>query len=477
MLVTYLGFGIGAVNVLFLYTNFMSDTYYGLIQVMLSAALILMPLMAFGVPNTLVKFYSSFQDQNQKEGFLTLMLLFPLLLIIPIGLLSYFANEAIGTFLARENPEVKGYVWYIFWIGFAMAYFEVFYAWTRVHLKSVFGNFMKEVFCRVGQTVLLVLLYFDSIDVSFFLKALVVLYLARTLIMKGYAYHLHRPRLKVVRTLPNWKIFSYSLIIILGGSTAIILLEIDKVMLNHYVQIENVAYYSVAGFMASAVGVPGRAMHQITYPLTAKLLNEKDFFALKRLYQKSALTLFVISGLLFVLLLSNLNDLYLLLPDTYGGAWFIVFWIGMAKVSDAVLGNNNAILYNSDYYRAVLFMGMGLALLTIVFNLWLIPEYGIKGAAIASFMAFLLYNTIKLLFVWRTYGMLPFTVNMGKVLAVLFFLLLLFQYVRPNLPPLVNIAIKTVLMGGFYFGVVYRLNVSEDISAVIGSIFRRIKKE
>ena len=28
---TYLGFGIGAINALFLYTNFMSETYYGLI--------------------------------------------------------------------------------------------------------------------------------------------------------------------------------------------------------------------------------------------------------------------------------------------------------------------------------------------------------------------------------------------------------------------------------------------------------------
>ncbi|HET8736129.1 MAG TPA: lipopolysaccharide biosynthesis protein, partial [Pricia sp.] len=59
-IVTYIGFGIGAVNVLFLYTNFMSDAYYGLVNVVLSASTVLMPVLAFGVPNTLVKFYSGY---------------------------------------------------------------------------------------------------------------------------------------------------------------------------------------------------------------------------------------------------------------------------------------------------------------------------------------------------------------------------------------------------------------------------------
>ena len=186
-LVTYLGFGIGAVNVLFLYTNFLTDEYYGLVNVILSAATVMMPLLAFGVPNTLVKYYSSFQDGRTSDGFLTMMLLLPLALILPIGIIAYLANDAIGNFLARENTLVKEYVWYIFLIGMAMAYFEVFYAWARIRMKSVFGNFMKEVFSRVGVTLLLVLVYFDVISVLFFLKALVALYFLRTVIMKLYA--------------------------------------------------------------------------------------------------------------------------------------------------------------------------------------------------------------------------------------------------------------------------------------------------
>ena len=55
-IVTYIGFAIGAINTLFLYTNILEPEYYGLVTFILATAALLMPLMAFGVHNTMVKF-------------------------------------------------------------------------------------------------------------------------------------------------------------------------------------------------------------------------------------------------------------------------------------------------------------------------------------------------------------------------------------------------------------------------------------
>src|SRR5690606_4791728 len=271
--------------------------------------------------------------------------------------------------------------------------------------------------------------YFDVISVETFLKCMVALYLLRTLIMKIYAYSLKRPKLSLHFPKNTPAILSYSAFIILGGSAAIVLLEIDKVMINQYIQIENVAYYSVAAYIAMTIAVPSRSMHQITYPITAELLNNMDHNGLQKLYQKSSLTLFIASGLLFVLIIVNIDQLYLLLPEDYRGGFVIVFLIGSAKVYDALLGNNNAILYNSDYYRTVLAMGVFLAIITVLFNMWLIPAYGLDGAAIASFMAFFIYNTIKMVFVKWKYGLLPFTLETVKVLFPLLVLGTVFYFV------------------------------------------------
>ncbi|WP_298476230.1 polysaccharide biosynthesis C-terminal domain-containing protein [uncultured Maribacter sp.] len=474
-IVTYLGFALGAINVLFLYTNFLTDAYFGLVQVILSASAVIMPLMAFGVPNTIIKFYSTFKEKEKKDSFLSLMLLLPLVLILPIGALSYIANDTIGTFLSQKNEIVKDYVWYIFVIGLAMAYFEVFYAWGKVHMKSFFGNFLKEIFCRLGVTILLGLIHFKVITVETFLVLLAAVYIMRMLIMKIYAYRLRMPSLKIEIPDDIGDIIIYSALIILGGSTAIVLLEVDKVMINQFIKIENVAYYSVAGFMASTIAVPSRAMHQITYPLTAELLNKKKYKELKKLYKKSSLTLFSISGLLFLLLLVNLKDLYSFLPETYTAGFVIVAWIGMAKVYDALLGNNNSILFNSDFYRAVLLLGVLLAILTILFNLWLIPKYGLNGAAIASFLAFFIYNSIKLGFVKRKFNMSPLSKETFFVLFILLLLGTLFYFIPFAIHPILAILLKSILIISIYLSILYKFKISEDINLLINQFLRNFK--
>ncbi len=461
--ITYFGFGFAAINTLFLYTNFLTDEYYGLVTVILSTSAVLMPLLAFGVPNTLVKFYSSFKKDEETGGFETLMLLLPLILIIPVALIAFFFNNAIGGFISQENTIVKDYVWHIFLIGMAMAYFEVFYAWSKVQMKSVFGNFMKEVFNRIGVMLLLFLVYFDVITVDIFLKALVALYLLRTLIMKLYAYNLKMPKLHFRFPTNIRSILNYSVFIILGGSAAIIILEIDKVMINQFIQIENVAYYGVAIYIATTIIVPSRAMHQITYPLTAEILNNKDQPALKSLYQKSSLTLFIASGILFVLIITNLNELFLVLPEEYRGGFIIVFLIGLAKVYDSLLGNNNAILYNSDYYRTLLAMGILLAVLVVLLNIWLIPILAMNGAALATFIAIVIYNTIKLVYVKLKFGIMPFTSETAKVFGLLLVLGILFFFVTLPFHPIVNILLKSALTVILYLGILYRFKISEDV--------------
>lgn len=470
--VTYFGFAIGAINTLFLYTNILEPEYYGLVTFILATAAILMPLMAFGIHNTMVKFYSS-QPAEKKNAFLTLMLLSPLLILIPLACITWLFYSDIAYFLSKENAIVEEYLWHIFLVGLALAYFEIYFALAKVHLKSVFGNFMKEVLVRLGVTVLLALLYFEMITLNFFFSALVVLYLLRTLIIKLYALSFMRLKLDFSFPKETKEILTYSLLIILGGSAAVILLEIDKFMINQFVEIDNVAYYSVAVFIATVIIVPSRAMHQITYPLTAELLNNKDWNGLKRLYQKTSLTLFVISGILFLLIILNVEDLFLLLPEAYRGGFSIVLLIGLAKVLDSLLGNNNAILYNSKYYKTVLLFGIGLAILTILLNLWLIPSLGIEGAALASFIAIFIFNLIKLIFVRIKFEMFPFTAATFKILATLAFLGVLLGALQFPFHPLVNIILKSALIAVMYGGILYRFDLSEDISGIFSKYLNR----
>ena len=469
---TYVGFGVGAVNTLFLYTYFISDVYYGLVAFILSCANIMTPLMAFGVHNTIIKFYSTFKTKNSLNSFLTMMLFLPLLLIIPIGLIGIISYETIGELLSRKNPIVKDYVWYIFIAAIVMAYFEVFFAWSKTQMLTVFGNFMKEVFHRIGVMLLLFAVHLKWIDVEQFIKGVIIVYALRMLIMMFYAFSVRLPVFKFNRIENIGSILKYSSLIIIAGSIATIILDIDSFMLGLYISIEKVAYYGVAIYIATVIAVPSRAMQQILQPLTAKFLNEKNKVALKDLYIRSSQTLFVIGGLIFLLIVLNINQLYHLIPEEFSGGLIVVFLVSMAKLYDNLMGCNNVVLFNSDYYRVVLVFGVLLTILTVILNMIFIPIYGINGSAFATFLAISVYNTIKIYFVKKKFNMMPFNAETGKVLLLLIISIIIFYFWDFPFHPIANIAFKSILITIFYIVIILRLNVSEDISVVIRKYLR-----
>jgi O-antigen/teichoic acid export membrane protein len=465
---TYIGFGIGAINTLFLYTNFLTDEYYGLVAFVLSAANIMMPFMTFGVHNAIIKYYSTFKTKNSINSFLTLMLFLPFVFIIPAMIIGFLSYESISRLLSNENNIAGNYLWYIFVLAVAMAYFEIFFAWSKVQLKTVFGNVMKEIFHRVCIMILLFLVYLEWLTAEQFILALVGVYVLRMLIMKLYAYSVRFPKLKfeTINGLSN--IIKYALLMIIAGSVAMLILDIDKFMIGLMLEdIEQVAYYSVAIFIATVIAVPQRSMHQIMMPLTAKYLNDRDISSLENLYKRSSISLLVISGFIFLLIVLNINELYKILPKEFTGGLFVVLIISLAKLYDNSLGNNNAILFNSDYYKMVLFFGVLLAGLAIVLNFIFIPIYGIEGSAFATFLAIVVYNTVKIVFVKQKLNVQPFSKSTLKMVLLLVLITLTMYFWEFPFHPIVNISLKSTVISIVYFALVLKLNVSEDISMQI----------
>ncbi|MGV9004054.1 oligosaccharide flippase family protein [Flavobacterium sp.] len=474
-IITYIGFAIGAANTLFMYPHFLGAKFYGLTGYLLSAANVIFPLMAFGVHNTLVKFFSHYKTEKEKSQFLSFVMFLPLLTIIPIFLIQFFFYDQIASFLSKKNPIVFEYVWQIPIIGLCMGYFEIFYAWVKVHLQSVFGSFVKEIVLRVLITIFLFGVYFDWLTVNEFIIATMFVYLLSMLIMLFYANRVQKITFDLVIPHNAKAIFTYSAFIILSGSVANMLLDIDKTMINQYIKIENIAYYSVAVFMAIVVSVPSRAMHQITYPITAKLMTENKHDELNDLYKKTSITLQIVGGLVFVGILVNLNQIYSFLEPSYRDGIFVVFVIGLSKYFDLILGNNNAIIFNSIYYKAVLFLGLLLAFFAITLNMILIPSYGINGAAMATLVSISLYSIAKLLFVVFKMKLYPFTIKTFYAFIIGLVCFFAFYYWDFPFHPFISIPLKSVLVTLLYVGLIYKANLSFEINQVIEKVVKMVK--
>ncbi|HKJ49238.1 MAG TPA: polysaccharide biosynthesis C-terminal domain-containing protein [Christiangramia sp.] len=473
MVTTYVGFGIGAVNTLFLFTYFLDKEYYGLVSFLLSAANLIWPFLVFGVHSTLIKFFTSYKTRGDQDRLLNLVLIIPAVVGLVLGAFGLIFYEYLLDYFQGENSLVQPYVWLIFIISLATAYFEVFFSWSKIYYKSAFGNLMKEVFHRIGITILLFAFYFRWISIETFIYSISGVFVIRTILMAMYAFSLHRPKFGLRFPKNLSPVLKYSSLILLAASVATVLLDLDKVMIEHYLPIENVAIYGIAVYIATVISVPQKAMHQITNPLTAEMLNNKDKAGLKDLYEKSSLNLLIVSGLIFVRIISNVNSLYELIPDEYEISMLIVLLISLVKLYDNVLGNNNSILFNSDYYRIVLGVGVILVFVAFVLNMLFIPEFGIEGAAIASFIAFTIYNSSKLFIVFNKFRIHPFTSKSLWALLLTGVFSLGFYFLNFDMHPILNISIKGILSGALYLAIIYYFRFSEDINVIIDKFLKR----
>ena len=132
-----------------------------------------------------------------------------------------------------------------------------------------------------------------------------------------------------------------------------------------------------------------------------------------------------------------------------------------------MLGNVNSILFNSDYYRIVLVFGVVLSIVAFVFNLLLIPKYGILGAALASFLAFAVYNISKLLIVLNKFKMQPFTLGTLYILLFVAILTAAFYFWEFQFHPILNIVLKSLMVTIIYGFVAIKFKFSEDVNELV----------
>lgn len=475
-IITYIGFAIGGINTIYLYPVFLGATFYGLTNYITSSANVIMPLFAIGMQNTLVKFYSQYKTDAERSRFLSFTVLFPLLLIIPLLLIGFLFQDEILFFLSKKNAVVKNYIWLIPFIALCMAYFEIFYAWLRVHMHSVFGNFIKEVGLRTASLFLLMGVYYHWITIEGFVYATAVVYLLALLITMFYAFTIQKPNFEFTFPVNTKDILTYTFYIILSGSVANLLLDGDKMILNQYMNIENIAFYSVATYIALVISVPSRAMHQIVYPITAKLMHENKHDEMDILYKKTSINLQMVGGYVMLGIFVNINKLYEMVPPEYAGGILVVFMIGISKYFDLILGNNNAIIFNTKYYRTVLFLGVLLVILTVGLNMIFIPIYGIIGSAFATLLSITLYSLAKLLFVVKKLDLYPFTKQTVYSIALTLVLFLAFYFWEFPFNPIISIILKSILMTIAYIYFNYKFEISSEINQEINKFFKKLKK-
>ena len=283
-----------------------------------------------------------------------------------------------------------------------------------------------------------------------------------------YSFIINKPKISFYFKNDFKEILRYSFLILLSGAASSIILDIDKSMLSSILTVENVAYYSVAIFIAAVIEIPGRAMFQILSPIVAEVINKNNKKKLKYLLKKSSTNLVLVSSLFFLIINLNLNDFYEMLnQEGYNKGIPIVIIVSFAKLYSMSIGCVNNIISNSKYYYYIFWFSIISSVLAVVLNLYLIQDYGIIGAAYATFLVILIMNSLKLYLVNIKFKIHPYSYDTIKIIILTTFIYIIFNNLKLTFEPVISIAVKSALILILYTLAAYIFKLSDDVNIFI----------
>ena len=341
-------------------------------------------------------------------------------------------------------------------------------------------KFLKEVYQRVLITLLLIAYLLEWIDFGSFINTLIVGYYLRLAIIMGYSLWLYTPKIYFSFPANTRQLLTYSTLIFLSAFGASVIIDIDASMLGKLVEDRYVAYYRVAIFIAAVIDAPVRAMLQIVSPLVSEAINKNNSKELKSLLSQSGTNLLLVSGLFFVLINANINDLYDLIYFLSGKEGFavaipVVLYISITKIITAATGCTNNIINNSKYFYFVPFLSIGSAIAVVFLNLHFIEELGFIGAAFATLIVITAFNIIKVLIVGMTFKITPFSRETFYLILLITGHYYTFSMIELPFSAFVNLIIKSSLICLLYLACCFGLNISTNINKILTNTYKKLR--
>jgi O-antigen/teichoic acid export membrane protein len=478
----YIGFAIGAFNVLYLFPKYFTKEEFGLTRILVDIALILSTLCTAAAVPVGLKFnpYYKSHQPGKKNDLISVVILTVLLSC----LLLWFAAPWIEPLIIRKfgyrSPLLVQYVRLIapITLSYSLLILMEVFAWNSG--KIIAANFMKELFYR-GIVLLSILGWIAGFFSGFdqFIGVYAYLYFPPVLLLliilqKAEPIRMTLSLSKLTKRLYPI-MFKFGTAYFLSALLNIIAKTNDTLIIASQSAggLADAAIFTIATYMITIMDVPQRSMIAAATPEIAIAWKQKDMQKLDRLYKKTALNLLIFAAGILGFVVLGTPLMIEVLGDGYAGLPFLMFTLGLGKLIDLGTGLNSQILQLSKHWKIDLFTNMLFVILSVILNYFLTRSFGISGTAVGSVVAILLYNSVRFLFIRQIYKLQPFSWRNGLVLIITTVTTGILWLIPNYGNAWILIPLKLLVFGGVYATAIIRLNISDDISDLYKQIIIR----
>lgn len=440
-LIIMLGFGFGAVNILFLQKLVLSREQWGLTRVVAESALLLSGFATLGMPmiaGKFLPFYHRYLPAGKND------LPFQALRISAAGLamvvaFMLLAKNPIISFLGRDNPFFPPFYYALVLFTIFQSVFLFMEVYAAYAGKTVAANAIKELLFRALTTLCLVLLLAHAVSFEGFMALFACTYLPCALLMiivvvRAKGFPVHTQLSSVTRRLRG-KMLSFGSFVLFSQISNIAFLVCDTLFLANRYNFSQAGIYAVAQYFSQVIEIPIRSTQSPAIPRLAEYWRSKNMEGILSIYRKSCINLLIAAMAIGGFILINLHNLGRFYGPDYSGMLLPLAILVVARWINAGTGLNTLILQLSTRWRFDFYSTFIYSVIGIPLNYFLIKHFGMLGAALANVIAMVLYNGVRYWFLMHTFGLQPFTWRNAAMLAG-GCLLIGAVYVLPALPNL-----------------------------------------
>ena len=426
-IIGYLGFLLGTVSAIFIFPFDM--VFYGKLRFVLSATLMLVPFVVFGLSYSNVYFFGKAKEEGKHQNLFSLSLV-GIGINFLIFLLGFFAFFYIFSSF-QEDSELWDMKRLILPMVLVMSLSAVFNRYISNFKRIVVPNIFENIFPKLANLGAFCLFFFlgtsEKISYGFFLGVFV-------LGLIGYVLYTNKlekiePDFSTdfVKKDKLWKeILNYSFYGFLGNLGSFLALNISNYMIGEKLSFEENGIYSTVFSVVQLISIPSMGLYNISAPIISKHFADDTIKDLDVYYKKTSLSLFFLGLVLFSCIAVGYPYLTDFMPKSGKlllEAQPLVWVIGFALLFELATGFNSHIISMSKYYRFNIYVMLFLAVLTTSLNFYFINKtsLGILGISISYAVSLTIFNLTKIAFNYYQFKVSPFTIEMlySVILATL----------------------------------------------------------